>query len=96
MNDVLLDTNRTTIGKVFKENGYQTGYLGKWHVDGKPLQNGFEHSYSLDDHDRYFAPRQHTLDDKPLTDYPLIALDEVEQAGFLGRTWDTLQLWFKR
>jgi len=34
MNDVLLDTNRTTIGKVFKENGYQTGYLGKWHVDG--------------------------------------------------------------
>lgn len=34
MNDVLLDTNRTSIGKVFKENGYQTGYLGKWHVDG--------------------------------------------------------------
>jgi D-alanyl-D-alanine carboxypeptidase (penicillin-binding protein 5/6) len=36
------------------------------------------------------------LDDKPVTDYPLIALDAVEQAGFLGRTWDTLQLWFKR
>ena len=34
MNDVLLDTNRTTIGKVFRENGYQTGFLGKWHVDG--------------------------------------------------------------
>ena len=34
MNDVLLDSNRTSIGKVFKENGYQTGYLGKWHVDG--------------------------------------------------------------
>ena len=34
MNDVLLDTNRMTIAKVFKENGYQTGYLGKWHVDG--------------------------------------------------------------
>jgi arylsulfatase A-like enzyme len=31
MNDVLLDTNLTTIGKVFRENGYQTGYLGKWH-----------------------------------------------------------------
>ena len=36
------------------------------------------------------------LDDKPLADHPLIALDEVEQAGFLGRSWDTLQLWFKR
>jgi D-alanyl-D-alanine carboxypeptidase (penicillin-binding protein 5/6) len=36
------------------------------------------------------------LDDKPVTDYPLIALDAVEQAGFLGRSWDTLQLWFKR
>ena len=36
------------------------------------------------------------LDDKLVTDYPLIALDEVEQAGFFGRTWDTLQLWFKR
>jgi D-alanyl-D-alanine carboxypeptidase (penicillin-binding protein 5/6) len=31
-----------------------------------------------------------------VTDYPLIALDAVEQAGFLGRSWDTLQLWFKR
>jgi len=36
------------------------------------------------------------LDDKPVTDYPLIALDAVEQAGFVGRSWDTLQLWFKR
>ena len=36
------------------------------------------------------------LDDKPVTDHPLIALDAVEQAGFIGRTWDTLQLWFKR
>ena len=36
------------------------------------------------------------LDDKPVTDYPLIALNAVEQAGFLGRSWDTLQLWFKR
>ena len=46
--------------------GYRSYHSGKWHLDGKPLQNGFDHSYSLDDHDRYFAPRQHTLDDKPL------------------------------
>ena len=46
--------------------GYRTYHSGKWHVDGKPLKNGFDHSYSLNDHDRYFNPKQHTLDDQPL------------------------------
>jgi arylsulfatase len=35
-------------------------------VDGKPLQNGFDRSYTLDDHDRHFTPRRHTEDDRPL------------------------------
>ncbi len=34
MNDVMLDTSRTTIAKVFKKNGYNTGFIGKWHIDG--------------------------------------------------------------
>ena len=46
--------------------GYRTYHSGKWHVDGQPLKNGFDHSYSLNDHDRYFNPKQHTLDDQPL------------------------------
>ena len=46
--------------------GYRNYHSGKWHVDGKPLDNGFHHSYSLNDHDRHFAPKQHTEDDKPL------------------------------
>jgi arylsulfatase len=46
--------------------GYRTYHSGKWHVDGRPLENGFDHSYSLNDHDRHFTPRQHTEDDKPL------------------------------
>jgi arylsulfatase len=46
--------------------GYRSYHSGKWHVDGKPLQNGFDHSYSLNDHDRHFTPRQHTEDDRPL------------------------------
>ncbi|MBN9121577.1 MAG: arylsulfatase [Planctomycetes bacterium] len=46
--------------------GYRSYHSGKWHVDGKPLENGFDHSYSLDDHDRHFTPRRHTEDDKPL------------------------------
>jgi arylsulfatase len=46
--------------------GYRSYHSGKWHVDGKPLQNGFDHSYSLNDHDRHFSPRAHTNDDMPL------------------------------
>ncbi|WP_460543159.1 sulfatase family protein [Echinicola sediminis] len=34
MNDVQLDTNAVTIGKVFGKEGYQTAYIGKWHLDG--------------------------------------------------------------
>ncbi len=46
--------------------GYRSYHSGKWHVDGKPMQNGFTHSYSLNDHDRHFSPRLHTEDDLPL------------------------------
>ncbi|KAB2657660.1 MAG: arylsulfatase [Verrucomicrobia bacterium] len=46
--------------------GYRSYHSGKWHLDGKPLGNGFDHSYSVDDHDRHFAPRQHTEDGVPL------------------------------
>jgi D-alanyl-D-alanine carboxypeptidase (penicillin-binding protein 5/6) len=36
-----------------------------------------------------------THDGKPFAEYPLIALEPVAQAGFFGRTWDTLRLWLK-
>ena len=51
---------------LLKTAGYRSYHSGKWHVDGKPLAEGFDRSYSLDDHDRYFTPRQHTEDDRPL------------------------------
>ena len=46
--------------------GYRSYHSGKWHIDGLPLENGFDHSYRLDDHDRYFNPDDHYLDDKKL------------------------------
>jgi arylsulfatase len=52
--------------EMLKPLGYRAYHSGKWHLDGKPLQNGFDHSYSLNDHDRHFTPRRHTEDDKPL------------------------------
>ncbi len=55
---------------LLKPAGYRSYHSGKWHVDGMPLQNGFDHSYSLDDHNRFFAPRNHTEDDQPLPAVP--------------------------
>lgn len=34
MNDVLLDPDSESFGKQFKKNGYNTAYIGKWHLDG--------------------------------------------------------------
>ena len=34
-------------------------------------------------------------DGKPIGDYPIVALDEVPQAGWFGRVWDAIRLWFK-
>jgi D-alanyl-D-alanine carboxypeptidase (penicillin-binding protein 5/6) len=31
----------------------------------------------------------------PLGDYPVVALEAVAAAGFFGRAWDTLRLWFE-
>ena len=36
-----------------------------------------------------------TLDDQPLVDVPLLALEAVEQAGVFGRAWDAMRLWIK-
>jgi serine-type D-Ala-D-Ala carboxypeptidase (penicillin-binding protein 5/6) len=32
---------------------------------------------------------------QPFIDVPLVALEEVAQAGWLGRTWDAIRLWIK-
>lgn len=34
MNDIPLSPDEQSIGKAFKAGGYETGYIGKWHVDG--------------------------------------------------------------
>ncbi len=46
--------------------GYRSYHSGKWHVDGKPLANGFDRSYWLEDCGRYFRPRVHYEDDRKL------------------------------
>ena len=36
-----------------------------------------------------------SYDSRPLGEYPVVALDEIPVAGFLGRMWDTMRLWIK-
>jgi arylsulfatase A-like enzyme len=35
LNDVHLADDVDSMGKIFKRNGYETAYIGKWHVDGR-------------------------------------------------------------
>ena len=46
--------------------GYRSYHTGKWHIDGMPIANGFDHSYYLKDQGRFFNPTKHWRDDVPL------------------------------
>ena len=46
--------------------GYRCYHSGKWHIDGKPLECGFDRSYYLADQDRFFSPQRHFKDDVEL------------------------------
>jgi arylsulfatase A-like enzyme len=35
-NDIQLPTNVPSVGEAFRDAGYRTGYIGKWHLDGVP------------------------------------------------------------
>ncbi len=56
-----------------KPAGYRCYHSGKWHLTNAPhpvADGGFDRSYCIEDHDRYFAPRQATLDDRRLPPVP--------------------------
>ncbi|MBD3176738.1 MAG: sulfatase-like hydrolase/transferase, partial [Armatimonadia bacterium] len=54
------------VSERLQEADYRCYHHGKWHIDGAVLDNGFDHSYRLNDHDRFFAPQNHLLDGEPL------------------------------
>lgn len=49
-----------------KPLGYRSYHSGKWHIDGMPLENGFDRSYYIRDQGRFFNPTKHWEDDKEL------------------------------
>ena len=52
--------------EMLQARGYRAYHSGKWHVDGKPVEGGFDRSYWVQDQDRFFSPRVHYEDDQRL------------------------------
>ncbi|MFT5325581.1 MAG: arylsulfatase A-like enzyme [Planctomycetaceae bacterium] len=52
--------------ELLKPAGYRSYHTGKWHIDGMPVENGFDHSYLLRDQGRFFNPNRHWKDDVAL------------------------------
>lgn len=75
-----------------KPLGYRSYHSGKWHVQGtQPCRDGgYERSFRIADHDRFFSPKRLDLDDKPLppvepgSDYYLTTDIAGRAIGFLG------------
>jgi arylsulfatase A-like enzyme len=58
------------ITEPLRQAGYRCYQSGKWHIDGLPSDNAFDHSFRIEDHDRYHSPRSLYRDDIPLAPIP--------------------------
>ena len=50
------------VAERLRERGYRSYHSGKWHVDGEPLENGFDRSYSTANNAGFFHVRAHSRD----------------------------------
>jgi arylsulfatase len=46
--------------------GYRNYHSGKWHVDGKVLDGGFDHSLDMRNQGNFFTAKGNALDDQPV------------------------------
>jgi arylsulfatase A-like enzyme len=46
--ELLVDTKKPTIASVFRDNGYATGYFGKWHLGWGDAYEGRRHRQDID------------------------------------------------
>jgi arylsulfatase len=54
------------VTEFLKTAGYRCYHSGKWHIDGKPLKNGFDHSYEIGHQDNNFRSGTNTEDGQPV------------------------------
>ena len=54
-----------------KPLGYRSYHSGKWHVDGRPLDNGFDHSYESGNGQGFFSAKGHSEDNIALPAGPV-------------------------
>ncbi len=59
-----------------KRAGYRSYHSGKWHIDGKPLENGFDQSFDRADSSRFFSPLR----------LPEVKKKDEDQSGFYATT----------
>ncbi|MDQ3541482.1 MAG: sulfatase [Chloroflexota bacterium] len=71
-NDLPLSDDMPTIGEWFRDSGYRTGYIGKWHLDGVPRgrftppgsrRHGFDHWAAYNCSHDYVRPEKWYRDD---------------------------------
>lgn len=57
------------LSELLQPAGYRTYHSGKWHIDGDPLENGFDHSFDVKavGQSNFFSSRGNTHDRKALT-----------------------------
>lgn len=59
-NNISLNRDEVTIAHIFQKNGYETGYAGKWHLDGTPRPGWVHPARSMGFEDcRYMYNRGH-------------------------------------
>lgn len=74
----LSDNEATSIAKLLKQQGYATGYIGKWHLDGNDLETqfvpverrqGFEYWYAYNISHNHYTREYYTDADTHILEY---------------------------
>ena len=53
------------VTEYLKQDGYQNYHSGKWHIDGKVLENGFTESWRVNNQGNFFSSKGNLVNDIP-------------------------------